>query len=138
MQLLFLCNKNNLLNKSIRFHFLLITVSMWIRCYMTAWWMPLIYYYLNLHRCNIFFQLHTASLMWQGRQRESSAKTLHFPLSAEFWRRVEWQDSTSRLCFDTRAKKCIWDRTHSQSRLQSRFMFLRHDWLQQVGRYVST
>ena len=34
----------------------------------------------------LFIQLHAVSRTLQGRQREPSVKTLHSPLSAEFWR----------------------------------------------------
>ena len=41
-------------------------------------------------------QLHAASRTQQGRQRESSGKTLRSPLSAEFWRHCVLTGRTQR------------------------------------------
>ena len=41
-------------------------------------------------------QLHAVSRTQQGRQRESSVKTLRSPLSAEFWRHCALSGRTQR------------------------------------------
>ena len=41
-------------------------------------------------------QLHAVSRTQQCRQRESSVKTLHSPLSAEFWRHCVLSGRTQR------------------------------------------
>ena len=51
----------------------------------------LIYYTFNLKN-----QLHAVSRTQQGSQREPSVKTLHSPLSADFWRRCVWSGRTQR------------------------------------------
>ena len=73
--------------------------------------------------------------------RETSVKTLHFPLSAEILEalRVEWRNSTLRFIsipepgnenihLNKYFMSSSGDRTHKQSILQSHFGPLRHDW----------
>ena len=78
-------------------------------------------------------QIRGVSRAQQGRQGEPSAKTLRFPLSNE------WRNSTLRFASTpgqingkiniNKYFFCsLGDRTHNQSRLQSHFVPLRHDW----------
>ena len=83
-------------------------------------------------------QLHAVSRTQQGRQRESSVKTHHFPLSTEFWRHCVFSGGTKRRALPrperrneniTLSKYFIssnGDRNHNQSILQSYFLPLRY------------
>ena len=44
-------------------------------------------------------QLHALFRKQQGRQREPSVKTIHSPLSAEFWRHCVLSGGTQRRTF---------------------------------------
>ena len=48
---------------------------------------------IKIHQIN---QLHAVFRTQQGRHRESSVKTLRFPLSAKFWRHCVLSDRTQR------------------------------------------
>ena len=77
-------------------------------------------------------QLHAVSRSQQGRQRESSVKTLRSPLSAEFWRHCVLSGGTQRSALPRNQSENInvnkyftsasGDRTHNQSILQSHFV----------------
>ena len=64
-----------------------------------------------------------------GRQRKPSIKTLRSPVAAEFWRHCVLSGVTQRRPFRHQSEaSSSGNRTHSQSRLQSHFVPLCHDW----------
>ena len=86
---------------------------------------------------------HSVCRTQQGRQREPSVKTLRSSLFAEFWRHCVLSGGTQRrACASTPERineninkyfiSTSGDRTHNQSRLQSHFVPLRHDWRHKI------